>query len=760
MRFLVFLIPIFVFAQTIEEKKASFAKTNQEKEAQIQEVNGRLAELRRGLQTCFVQASTLESGSEEQYKTLLGEANSIRKEILSLEDRWRESAVKESMKNEDGYALWDQEETTLSQLVMEYGSPDYLYLVPPDLGSLKLNSHSNIPIPRESWSQMLELVLMHNGIGVKRLNTYARQLYVLKQDQSAIQAIVSRPEELAWVASGARVFYLFSPPLEQTRTVFQFFEKFADAKQTFVHQIGGKIGIVSSKDEIEKLLSLYRSVWEGREGKVSKVVGISKMSAKEMERILMSFFGDAMEKPMPFGKKTEHDGFAVFPLGQSNNLVLIGSKESVDRAEQIVHDTEEQLEDPAAMTVFLYKCRHTDPSDLAKVLEKVYVSLINIRDDGTRETDVVYTTTGPNGKIPDGYPALSPLVVSPPPLDAGLTSHFDIQQGSTDHFIADPKTGNLLMTVRRDALPRLQELLKKLDVPKKMVEIEVLLFERRLSSQNNFGMNLLKLGKSDNGVTYTSLYGTDAKHHHKGILQFFFHGAATKYTPHFDIAYSFLMTLDDMQLNAAPSVVTVNQTPATIKIVEEISINNGAAPVDTNKGTTFEKSFARQQYGVIINLTPTIHPPEKESDKGQVTLKTNITFDTHKPDPDNRPIIDRRTIENEIRVDDGETVILGGLRRKSKRDIEEKIPFFGSLPIIGRLFGTTQLTDSDTEMFFFITPKIINDPKEELAQIRNEKLKKRAGDIPEFVEKMVEAKDREKRRYFKRSMKTFLTHER
>ena len=67
-------------------------------------------------------------------------------------------------------------------------------------------------------------------------------------------------------------------------------------------------------------------------------------------------------------------------------------------------------------------------------------------------------------------------------------------------------------------------------------------------------------------------------------MEFLLHGDSSKHFPAYDLALNFLMTQEDIQLNAAPSVITVNQTPATISIVEEISINNGAAPVDTNKG--------------------------------------------------------------------------------------------------------------------------------------------------------------------------------
>ena len=101
-------------------------------------------------------------------------------------------------------------------------------------------------------------------------------------------------------------------------------------------------------------------------------------------------------------------------------------------------------------------------------------------------------------------------------------------------------------------------------------------------------------------------------------------------------------------------------------------------------------------------------------------------------------------------------VILGGLRKKTLRDNEEKIPLLGELPGIGKLFGSTNLTDHNTEMFFFITPTIISDPQDQLDYFRSEELKKRPGDLPEFLERINEARDKERKKFFENSMEAFL----
>ncbi|HSX12029.1 MAG TPA: hypothetical protein VLF61_00885, partial [Rhabdochlamydiaceae bacterium] len=287
--FFFFCLPLLLSAQTIEEKiEACMVKENGDSvqiDHLLVDVNARLANLKSELQKCSEQAAVLvqKQARDAEYQQLLDRASQIKMEMAKLQEKWRETVVSEAKKEEEGYALWEQEEITLSQLIMEYGGGDFLYIVPPEMASMKLSMHSSLPIPRESWSEVLEIILAHNGVGSKKINPYTKQLVILKQDPAAVQRIASRLKDLLLIPNNERIFYVFSPPPEQLKVAFQFFERFCDPKQTFVYQIGGKIALISLKEEIEKLLSLYNTVWEDPKGKVSKVVSITKMNAKEME---------------------------------------------------------------------------------------------------------------------------------------------------------------------------------------------------------------------------------------------------------------------------------------------------------------------------------------------------------------------------------------------------------------------------------------------------------------------------------------------
>jgi len=333
------------------------------------------------------------------------------------------------------------------------------------------------------------------------------------------------------------------------------------------------------------------------------------------------------------------------------------------------------------------------------------------------------------------------------------------QKVAFGNFIVDAKTSSILMVVRREELPKIKTLLRRMDVPKRMVQLDVLLVEKKLHDNREIGFEILQLGTNASGKKETAIsyQAPDPKtgKFNNGIFSFLFSRPSGKF-PAADVKFNFLMSQEDVRIKANPSVLAVNQTPALISIVEEISINNGAFPFNSPTGTTIMDSYTRAQYGITINLTPTIHIPDLDDEgPGFISLETDVEFDTTKMISEfkDRPPVTRRHITNEVRVADGETIILGGLRQEISEDRREKIPFLGDLPGIGKLFGTSRSRDVSTEMFIFITPKIIKDPVDDLRCIRDEEYRKRPGDIPEFLLCVDRAKAAERKRLFHQSFK-------
>lgn len=728
------LFAVNVQAQTIAEKKESFQRTDSEMDPstleQLRYVNQELDEKRFALKQLYDQAFELhcKNAPKERYDPILCEIRGLKAEIAEMQRLWREEAS--SFIQNDEYALWHQPETTIQQLVMDYGAPDFIYLVPPEVGGMRMSLNSSLPIPRESWSECLELILSQYGIGLRELNPYLRELYIMRNDPSGIKGIVDQIEQLNFYPPHSRICFLLAPNSTDPRGDLTFLQRFSNPATTKVEILGGKIFITASVETIHELLKLYAFSKSGNHGQDFQLVSLSKINAGEMETILNSAFHDGKISP-------EGSTLRVIPLNNfSQSLFLTGNKADVKKALELIRDVETQIEDPQEKTVFWYTTKHSDAEELATVLAQVYDLLVG---QGGRPGSKKGIKEEGGGKKKDDK-----LVV--PAISVGSKGEKRTSHKTADgqnNFIVDPKTGAIIMVVEQEALPKIKELLKKLDVPKKMVQIEVLLFEKKVSNSNKSGLNLLRLGSDATQKVSTGLGWSAGPG--GGILDFLISRQKGSGIPAYDLAYQFMLGQDDVQINASPSVTTINQTPATIAIVEEISIDAGA---DDKKN----KVYNRAQYGITMQITPTINMDESTQSEDFITLDTDITFDTTKNNSNDRPDVTRRHIKNHVRIADGQTVILGGLRRKSTQDSKESIPFLGEIPGIGKLFSHTEMQDSSTEMFVFITPKIIADPIEDAERLRREELKKRPGDVPEFLHELVEAQKREKKRLFEGSL--------
>lgn len=794
-----------IYTQTISEKKAglSFSGSDLNKDMQkvLSEVNADETMLRKELQDLYSQVNELyrQNAPQCSYQELLERINETKRRLDQLETDWRELATENQ--NEE-YALWHQPQTTLEQLIIDYGSQNYVYLMPPEIAAIKISVNSNLPIPRSFWSQMLETILTQNGVGIKQLNPYLRQLYLIRDDKSSLKLFTNKRQDLDIFPSDTRIGFVVSPEPSDARRVWTFLEKFVNPNSTVLQMVGRDILILAPISEIQELLKLYDFMATNRGDKEYKIITLGRVNAEEMAKILGAIFDQLSDEPRPierpmglppspssmganpksrpgiFRPETPEaspvsgNGLKIIALSHlAQSVFLIGTKEEIRKAEKIIADVENQVGEAREKVIYWYTTKHSDADELAEVISRVYDLIIETRP-GPEGEQVLEKIEGDLQQLRTREPKepFPPLLSNPYEEKFFLSDQYVVNpvllrepkpanQGR-NNFLVDPKTGAMVMVVEADILPKLKELLRKLDVPKKMVQIEVLLFEKKILKQNNFGLNLLKIGCLASDTNCTS--GTfnfdpfNLRHLNNGIFYFLISREKSSGIPAYDLAYKFLLSQEDVQINASPSVLAINQTLATVEITEEISVNTGVYEIKTVDGVTSKDAFARAQYGITIGITPTIHMNEEkdffDDETDYVTLSTDIIFQTFKPSPTDRPDVTTRHIENEVSIPDGQTVILGGLRQKNIRDKRESIPFIGELPCVGKLFSSTEMRDDSTEMFIFLTPKIINDPAEDLCRIRRHELCRRPGDIPEFLCHLVEARDWDRRRVMQGTM--------
>ena len=298
----------------------------------------------------------------------------------------------------------------------------------------------------------------------------------------------------------------------------------------------------------------------------------------------------------------------------------------------------------------------------------------------------------------------------------------------------DERTNTLLVQDTSENLADIRRLVQTLDVPVKQVLIEARIvivsdtFERDLgarfgvtnyqTSGNNGLLSITGNGAGVNTMTNSAISNLAGA---AGVV-------TPVATPILDNRYQVNLpashvngsigigllkgnTIVDLELSAAqnegksetissPRVITANQKQATIMQGVEIPYQESASSGATT--TQFKNAV------LSLKVTPLITPDNRvildldvsdDSVGQQVTSATGGTV----------PSIDTRQIITQVLVNDGQTVVLGGILDTTKSKSANKVPFLGDIPILGNLFKTTTNINNKTELLIFITPKILRE---------------------------------------------------
>jgi type IV pilus assembly protein PilQ len=167
-------------------------------------------------------------------------------------------------------------------------------------------------------------------------------------------------------------------------------------------------------------------------------------------------------------------------------------------------------------------------------------------------------------------------------------------------------------------------------------------------------------------------------------------------------------TLLDLELSAAqaegksetvssPKVITADQQEAIIESGQEIPYQEASSSGATS--VSFKKAV------LSLKVTPQITPDDR--------IVMDLTVNKDSPDFANLvqgvPPINTQNVETQVLVDNGETVVLGGVYEQTKTKSINRVPFFGDLPLVGGLFRNKTETNDKQELLIFVTPKLLKE---------------------------------------------------
>jgi type IV pilus assembly protein PilQ len=296
--------------------------------------------------------------------------------------------------------------------------------------------------------------------------------------------------------------------------------------------------------------------------------------------------------------------------------------------------------------------------------------------------------------------------------------------------VIEPRTNQLFVTDIASKLEDIRKLIQKTDVASRQVLIEARIVEANDTFSRNLGAKLGILGRriSSGGNNRVELGGTqntegDAEglnaipNQASGTGLFTVNGnqvnlpaaglngasAASLALTLFGATGTRLLGLELSALEAegqgkilsSPRVITADQLKATIEQGTELPYQ-----VATSSGAT---SLAFRKANLKLDVTPQITPD------GHVILDVDVNKDSVGQATLQGFAIDTKHVKTQVLIENGGTVVIGGIFIQQDRETVTKVPFLGDIPVFGNLFKSKARTNDKTELLIFLTPKIIND---------------------------------------------------
>jgi type IV pilus assembly protein PilQ len=293
----------------------------------------------------------------------------------------------------------------------------------------------------------------------------------------------------------------------------------------------------------------------------------------------------------------------------------------------------------------------------------------------------------------------------------------------------DDRTNTLLVQDTAERLADIRRLVQTLDVPIRQVLIEARIvvvsdtFERDLgaklgiSNSGSAGANLFSVSgtaaATDQIVSTAATGATNPTAIQSAPLanRYQVNLPAANVNGSFGVSLLSGSHLIDLELSAAenegksetissPRVITANQKQATIMQGVEIPYQESASSGATT--TQFKNAV------LSLKVTPLITPDNRvvlDLDVSDDTVGANVQSATG----GSVPSIDTREIQTQVLVNDGQTVVLGGILETTKSKTANKVPFLADIPVLGNLFKSTININDKTELLIFITPKILRE---------------------------------------------------
>ena len=307
----------------------------------------------------------------------------------------------------------------------------------------------------------------------------------------------------------------------------------------------------------------------------------------------------------------------------------------------------------------------------------------------------------------EGIPLVTKVVFLNFAKACGMLENLASIRSGRGRMNADAQTNSLVITDTPAAIEKMLGIMKDLDKRTTQVMIEAMMVDVKLTNDEQLGINWTITHKD---VASRSITQALSAGRTEGIIRY-----GKTILPYADLSLliDFWCQNQKAEVLANPKVLTLDGLSAKIELGEEIPYTQSQVATTTGSITS---TVSFRTAGIKLEVVPHI------STGGFISLsiKTEQSFRTGTIS--GQPVVDSRKAETNLLAADGETIVIGGLKKKSSTFTVDKLPFLGNLPLFGKMFQKRVTNVVDSELLIFVTPYIVSESQ--LSAVEKEALEK------------------------------------
>jgi type II secretory pathway component GspD/PulD (secretin) len=269
---------------------------------------------------------------------------------------------------------------------------------------------------------------------------------------------------------------------------------------------------------------------------------------------------------------------------------------------------------------------------------------------------------------------------------------------NTSDITVDERTNTIIVKATPSNLEKVKKAIEIIDVKVPQVSIEAMVVDLSSGGGRAFSSSIAEMaGGEKTSLSISPSAGGATIPVRFGILK-----------KDFESVLKGLISQQKAKVLASPKVSTLSGYSATITLQDKVPYQQqqpGGATTGGG-GTVVQEAITVWEYenvGITLDILPTVNEDNKIITlKVKPTIQTITSYVTGQ-----RPAVNERTVETLMRIEDGQSIAIGGLVNSTEREEMSKIPIISELPIVGKLFSSKSRVSSDSEIVIIITAKIL-----------------------------------------------------